>query len=137
MTYYVLFVVDLKGRRIDPAGITANPDRAFMAQVARNLTADAEGFLHRHTVLIFDRDTKFTSQLKRILSDSGAKVVLTRPKARNCNASAERFVLTIKSECLGRMIFFGEESLKRAATAFGSHYNEQRPPPRDRERADE
>ncbi|MFT7541694.1 MAG: putative transposase [Gammaproteobacteria bacterium] len=127
ITDYVLFVIDLKSRRIDIAGITPRPDGAFISQVARNLTADADGFLRRHKVLICDRDTKFTAQFKRILSDYGDGVVLTPPKAPNCNAYAERLVLSIKSECLGRMIFFGEASLRRAATEFGSHYNEQRP----------
>ncbi len=96
--------------------------------------ADAEGFLHRHKVLICDRDTKFTSQFKRILSDSGVGVVLTPPRAPNCDACAERPVLLIKSECLGRMMFFGEGALKRAAREFGSHHNEQWPHQGDWER---
>jgi putative transposase len=128
INYYVLFVIDLKSRGSDIAGITPNPDDAFMAQVARNPTADAEGFLHRHKVLICDRDTKFTAQFKRILSDSGVGVVLTPPKAPNCNAFAERFVLSIKTKCLGRMIFFGEKSLKRAPKVWFAQQQTATPP---------
>ena len=90
-TYYVLFVVDLKTGRVDIAGITTNPGEAFMAQVARNLTDLADGFLRAHRFLICDRDTKFTAQFKRLLKDSGVDVILTPRQAPNYNAFAERF----------------------------------------------
>ncbi len=125
-TYYVLFVIDLKTRRVEIAGITRHPTDAFVAQVARNLTDVADGFLKDHRFLICDRDTKFTDQFKRILADVGVEVVLTPKRAPNCNAYAERFVLTIKSECLRRMIFLGEASLRRAISEFVAHYHEER-----------
>jgi len=108
------------------AGVTTNPDDSFMAQVARNLTDLHDGFLRCHRVLIFDRDTKFTAQFKRILGDEGVRVVLTPRQAPNCNAYAERFVLSIKSECLNRMIFFGESSLHRALREYLAHYHAER-----------
>ena len=108
VTYYVLFFLDLKSRRIHIAGITEHPTGAFMAQIARNLTDVVDGFLVDHRLLICDRDSKFTDQFKRILADYGVEVVLTPRQAPNCNAYAERFVPSIKSECIRRMIFFGE-----------------------------
>ena len=99
-TYFVLFVIDLKTRRVHIAGITEHPTDSFMAQVARNLTDAVDGFLKDHRVLVCDRDTKFTAQFRRILRDEGVDVVLTPKQAPNCNAYAERFVLSIKSECL-------------------------------------
>jgi transposase InsO family protein len=125
-TYYVLFVIDLKTRRVQVAGITMHPTDAFMAQIARNLTDAVDGFLTEHRILICDRDTKFTAQFKRILRDAGVDVVLTPKQAPNCNAYAERFVLSIKSECLRRMIFFGEASLRRAISEYVVHYHEER-----------
>ncbi len=126
ITYYVLFVLDLKTRRVHIAGMTPHPDSAFMAQIARNLVDSMDGFLARHRVLICDRDTKFTEQFKRILRDEGVEVVLTPKQAPNCNAFAERFVLSIKSECLRSMIFFGEGSLRRAVTDYIAHYHVER-----------
>ncbi len=125
-TYYVLFVIDLKTRRVEISGITRHPTDAFMAQVARNLTDIVDGLLKDHRLLICDRDTKFTDQFKRILGDSGVEPVMTPKRAPNCNAYAERFVLSIKSECLRRMIFFGEASLRRAISEYVAHYHDER-----------
>jgi putative transposase len=126
VTLYTLFVIELKTRRVEIVGITVNPVGAFMARLARNLTDVEDGFLKGHRILICDRDTKFTDQFKRILRDFGVDVVLTPKRAPNCNAYAERFVLSIKPECLRRMIFFGEGSLRRAISEFVMHYHEER-----------
>ena len=125
-TYFVLFVIDLKTRRVHIAGITEHPTESFMAQVARNLTDAVDGFLKDHRVLICDRDTKFTLQFKRILREEGVEVVLTPRQAPNCNAFAERFVLSIKSECLRRMIFFGERRFRAAVSSYVEHYHTER-----------
>ncbi|MFT4543407.1 MAG: putative transposase [Planctomycetota bacterium] len=126
VTFYTLFVIDLKTRRVHIAGITVKPDADFVAQVARNLTDVIDGFLLGHRFLICDRDTKFTAQFKRILKDAGVEVVLTPKRAPNCNAFAERFVLSIKSECLGKMIFFGERRLREAIREYLEHYHAER-----------
>ena len=123
VTYYTLFVIDLETRRVHIAGSTPNPDEAFMAQVARNLTDAIDGFLLPHRFLICDRDTKFTDQFRRILRDSGVDTVLTPYRAPNCNAFAERFIRSIKEECLGRLILFGERSLHRAIREYIEHYS--------------
>ena len=126
MTYYVLFVIDLETRRVHFAGATPNPDGSFMAQVARNLTDTVDGFLASHRFLICDRDAKFTARFRLLLEEAGVKVILTPRQAPNCNAFAERFVLSIKAECLQRIIFFGESSLRRAIHAYLDHYHSER-----------
>ena len=126
VTYHVLFVVDLKTRRVHIAGMTPHPGESFMAQAARNLTDAVDGFLRSHRIMICDRDTKFTAQFKRLLGDADVQVVLTPRQAPNCNAYAERFVLSIQSECLRRMIVFGERSLRRAVAEYTAHYHTER-----------
>ncbi len=126
VTYYVLLVIDLKTRRVHFAGATSNPDGSFMTQIARNLTDAVDGFLAGHRFLICDRDAKFTARFRLLLEDAGVKMILTPRQAPNCNAYAERFVLSIKSECLQRMIFFGESSLRRAVHAYLDHYHSER-----------
>lgn len=125
-TYYVLFVIDLKTRRVHLAGVTTHPGEAFMAQIARNLTDAVDGFLNEHRFLILDRDGKFSPQFKRVLKDTGVEPILCPRQAPNCNAYAERFALSIKSECLGRMIFFGEASLRKAIGEYLVHYHAER-----------
>ena len=127
VTYYTLFLIDLRTRRVHIAGSTPNPNDSFMAQVARNLTDVVDGFLLRHRFLICDRDTKFTDQFRRLLKESGIDTVLTPYRAPNCNAYAERFVRSIKEECLNRMVMFGEGSLHRAIREFLQHYHLERP----------
>ena len=127
VTHYVLFVIDHATRAVEIAGITTSPDSAFMAQVARNLTDDVDGFLRNKRFLILDRDTKFTTQFKRILKDAGVTVVTTSIQAPNMNAISERFVLSIKSECLNRLILFGTRHAERAVREFTGHYNTERP----------
>ena len=127
VAHYVLFVVHHASRVVHIAGITPNPDSAFMAQVARNLTALDDGFLNGMRYLILDRDSKFIDQFKSILEDAGVKVVPICYQAPNMNAIAERFVLSAKSECINRMILFGENSLRRVLRDFCVHYHGERP----------
>ena len=103
-----------------------HPHGRFMSQVARHLTDVEDGFLNGNRILIHDRDTKFSKDFKRILADAGVESVQCPVRAPNCNAYAERFVRTIKEECLNRMIFFGEHSLHRALHEFTEHYHRER-----------
>jgi len=125
-TFYVLVVIDLQTRRIDVAGITTNPGVFFMDQIARNLTGPIDGFLRNHRVLICDRDTTFAERFKRTLSKAGVEVVLTPRHAPNCNAYVERFILSIKKECLRKMVFFGERSFRHAVSCYVEHYHAER-----------
>ncbi len=126
-TYYVLFVVYHATRAVSIAGITTKPDSAFMAQVARNLTAIDDGFLCGMRFLILDLDSKFTAQFRRIPLDVGVEVVHTAYQAPNMNAIAERWVLSVKTECINRMILFGEGSPRRALREYGAHFHGERP----------
>ena len=127
VTHYVLFVIDHATRAVEIAGITTNPDRRFMAQIARNLTDPIDGFLRAKRHLILDRDTKFTEQFRRILDDAGVTPVATAIQAPNMNAIAERFVGSIKRECLDRLVLLGTGHLRRAVDDYVRHYNAERP----------
>ncbi len=126
VTYYVLFFMELSTRRVHVAGITQNPDGRFMLQIARNLTDALDGFLLDKRYLILDRDQKYTEDFRGFLTDAGTNIVRLPPRSPNLNAYCERFVLSIKGECLERMIFFSEESLRRAIREYVSHYHRER-----------
>jgi putative transposase len=126
VTYYTLFVIDIGSRAVEVLGTTPHPDGAFMQQIARNLIDEVDGFLRNKRYLITDRDATFTVAFRKILKDAGVEVVRTAFKAPNQNAFAERFVRSIKSECLDRMILFGEASLIRAQREFIAHYLTER-----------
>ena len=126
VTYYVLFIIHLSTRSVHIAGVTTAPNGAFMKQVARNLTDVDDGFLLSKAFLIMDRDTKYTEDFRDHLDREGVKPVRCPVRAPNCNAFAERFVRSIKEECLGRMILFGEASLRRALKEYVVHYHVER-----------
>jgi putative transposase len=115
ITYYTLFVIDLRSRRVHVAGSTPTPDASFMAQAARRLTDAVDGFLADHRILICDRDAKWTRGFCRIVQGAGVRMVLTPVQAPNANAYAERFVRSIREECLDHLIFFGERRLLRSS----------------------
>ena len=127
VTHYVLFVIHHCTRAVHIAGITTHPNSAFVAQVARNLTDPIDGFLTGKRYLVLDLDSKFTDQFKRILHDAGVEVVRTAYQAPNMNAIAERWVLSVKTECLSHLILFGEASLRRALREYGAHFHQERP----------
>ena len=127
VTHYVLFVIRHGTRAVHLAGITTNPDAAFMAQVARNLTAFDDGFLRGTRHLILDLDTKFTAQFQRILTDAGVAIVRTAYQAPNMNAFAERWIQSVKRECLDHLILFGAEHLRRVLREYCEHYHRERP----------
>jgi putative transposase len=106
--------------------VTTNPDSTFMAQVARNLTVSIDVFLRGKKYLVIDRDTKFTEAFRKTLAGAGVETGLTAVRAPKMNAIAERFVKTIKDECLSRMAFLGEGMLRRAIKEFVEHYHTER-----------
>ncbi len=126
VTYYVLIVLELSTRRVQVAGLTPEPDTAFMMQIGRNLTDVSGGFLADKRFLIMDRDRKYCEGFRSLLEESGTNVLRLPPRSPNLNAYAERFVLSIKQECLERMIFFSEKSLRRAVFAYVAHYHRER-----------
>jgi transposase InsO family protein len=126
VTYYTVFVMDLASRRVQIVGSTPSPNDLFMRQLGRTLTAADEGVLVGHRVLICDRDTKWSAPVRAGLREAGICVVQTPFQAPNANAYAERFVRSIKHECLNRVIVFGERHLRRTIAEFVEHYHGER-----------
>jgi putative transposase len=123
---YTLFVIELESRRVHIVGSTPHPDEAFMLQVMRQLTDDADGALHPGSVLICDRDRKWSGPVLAFLRSAGVHVVQTPARAPNCNAHAERFIWSIKFECLHRLIPLGERHLRHAIREYVAHYHHER-----------
>jgi len=126
VTHYLLFVMSLVDRVVSIVGITTRPDESWMLQSARNVTDAQSGALPAKRYLIIDRDTKYSQQFRRLVQDSGTKVIRLPPRSPNLNAYAERFVRSIKDECLDRMIFVGQGSLRRAVAEYMTHYHAER-----------
>ena len=118
--------MDVATRRVHIAGTTTNPPSEWMEQIARNVTDCDTGFLRHKKFLITDRDAVFSPRFKSILGCSGVEVLRTAYKAPNMNAHAERFVRSIRSECLDQMIFVGRASLERAIAEYAAHYHDER-----------
>jgi len=125
--YVVLFVMKLKTRTVEIAGMTSQPDETWMMQVARNLTAAGDGFLRGMSHIILDRDPLYTAAFRRLLRDSGVTPLVLPAWSPNLNAFAERFVGSAKAECLDRMVLLGESHLHAAVLEFVRHYHEERP----------
>jgi putative transposase len=125
-TYYVLFFIELKTRVVTIAGVSTNPNTAWMMQMGRNVLDCEAEMMQAGRKLIIDRDSKYCSEFRQMVADAGCKVIRLPPRAPNLNAYAERFVGSIKSECLNRLIFFGEASLLRALSEYEAHYLEER-----------
>ena len=124
--YHVFFVIKIATRQVEVAGIKHEPHGVWMEQIARNLTDAFDGFLRHHRYLICDRDPLFTKAFRDIFAATGVKTVRLPPRSPNLNPHAERFVLSIKSECLDRMIFFSENQLRHAVSEFVTHYHNER-----------
>ena len=107
-------------------GQYAHPDEAFVLQAARVATDVDDGCLRCASVLICDRDTKWSAPVRAGLDEAGIGVVLTPYRAPNANAYAERFVRSIKEECLSRVIPLGEDHLRRTIVEYVEHYHRER-----------
>ena len=126
VTYYVLFSIHLETRRVTLAGITRHPDADWMQQVARNATLEDMGYLKGCRYVLHDRDTKFCEDFRETLAAGGVNCVALPARSPNLNCYAERWVRSVKSECLSKLILFGEPSLRRALTNFCEHYQAER-----------
>lgn len=125
-TYYVLFFLHLETRRVSLAGITRHPTETWMEQIARNAIDETSGHLRQQRYVLHDRDTKFCASFRDLLASGNVKCLALPPRSPNLNAFAERWVRSIKQECLSRLILFGEGSLRRALTEFLEHYHGER-----------
>jgi putative transposase len=126
VTQYILFFIDIASRSVHVAGITTHPDNSWMTQIARNITDVDDGFLRGKRYLILDRDAKYSEGFRKVLVREGIHVVRLPPRSPNLNAFAERFVRSIKEECLNRMIFLGQASLRHAIGQYMTHYHVER-----------
>jgi putative transposase len=120
--HMVFFVMELKSRAVHVAGIRVDPDGAWMMQIARNLLDPLDGFLRHATHLIHDRDPLFTKAWRVLLKSGGVKCVPIPAHSPNCNPHAERFVRTVRSECLEHFVIFGERHLRYLIGTFLDHY---------------
>ena len=124
--FVVLFFLELSTKRVAVAGVAATPDGLWMTQIARNLTDGVDGFFMGKRYLIHDRDPLYTHEFLNVLANVGVQSVKLPRRSPNLNAYAERFVRTIKESCLDRMIWFGEDALRRGISEFVSHYHFER-----------
>ena len=126
-TLYVLVWIELGTRKAHLGGATSNPDSAWVTQQARNLAMalQEEGFSPRF--LIHDRDTKFTGSFDEVFRSGGTRIVLTPIRAPNANAFCERWVGTVRAECLDWTLVLGRRHLERVLRTYITHYNEARP----------
>ena len=125
-TYYLLFFMELATRRVHFAGLAANPDEGWMLQIARNVTDAEEGFLRGKKYLLMDRDAKFSQAFRVTLEQGGVEALRLPPRSPNLSPHIERFMRSVKEECLERMILFGERALQSAATCFLEHFHAER-----------
>jgi putative transposase len=126
VTYYVLFFIHLESRRVDIGGITVHPDEPWMKQMARNVTMEAYGVLRDCRYLLHDHDTKYTRSFRSIIASGRVEPLVLPARSPNLNAYAERWVRSVKEECLCKVILFGERSLRRALSEYVEHYHAER-----------
>jgi transposase InsO family protein len=123
VTFYILFVMELATRRVHCAGVSPNPDDHCMKQMARNLTAADEGFLAGKRYVLIDRDSKFSESFRTTLCNAGVNSVRLPPRSPNLNFHLERFWRSLREECLDRIIFFGEDMLRRSLREYVNHFH--------------
>jgi putative transposase len=124
-TLYVLFWIELGSRRVHLGGVSANPDCAWVTQQARNLAVEDE--LSDVRFLIHDRDAKFCGSFDTVIRSEGVRVIETPLRSPKANAVAERWVRSVRNECLDHVLVFNRRHLERVLRAYVAHYNAVRP----------
>jgi len=123
---HVFFVIDLKTRLVELGGVVHEPYGEWMHNVLRGLLDEVDGFLLGTTHLILDRDPVFTAEVRGMLADAGVQVVRLPARSPNLNAYAERFVGSVRRECLSKLVPLGDRHLRHAVLEFIRHYNAER-----------
>ena len=126
VTYYVLAFMRIASREVFIAGITTSPDSVWMEQMARNVTQADTGFLSACRYLLHDRDTKFCAGFDALLESVGIQAMVLPPRSPNLNAHCERWIRSVKTEVLSKMILFGEVSLRHCLDNYLCHYHGER-----------
>jgi putative transposase len=124
---YVLFFIELGRRRVWITGVTAHPHGPWVTQQARNVTGELEDEGVEVKFLLRDRDTKYVSGFDSVFTGEGAQVLRTPFRTPNANAHAERFVRTIREECLDHLLIVNARHLERVLRSYVRHYNGHRP----------
>src|SRR5262245_22717370 len=125
--FYVLFFMQLATRRVDLAGITTNPDGRWVTQQARNLLMQLDDEGIRPRFLVRDRDSKFTSEFDEVFRSDGIRVIKAPVRAPKARAHAERWVGSVRRECLDRLLISGRRHLRHVLAGYVRHFNEHRP----------
>ena len=123
----MLFVIEIDRRQVHLLGVTANPNGPWVTQVARNFVSDLEAADHRFRFLIRDRDTKFTTSFDTVLASIAIETIRTPVASPRANAFAERFVRTIRNDCLDHLLVVSRGHLEAVLAEYIRHYNEARP----------
>ena len=124
-TLYVLFAIEIGSRRVHVVGVTPNPDSAWVTQQARNLAVGER--LEGIRFVIRDRDSKFSGPFDEVFRSEGVSIVKTPIRAPRANAFAERWVRTVRTECLDWILVLGRGHLRLVLKAYAAHYNGRRP----------
>jgi len=124
---YVLFFIELGRWRVWIAGVTAHPNAAWVTQQARNVTGDLDDAGVEARLVLRDRDTKYVSSFDTVFASGGARVLRSPFRTPNANAFAERFVRTVRSECLDHLLIVNARHLERVLRSYARHYNGHRP----------
>jgi transposase InsO family protein len=125
--YYVLFVIEIDRRVVHLLGVTANPNEAWVTQATRNLASDLEDTGRRFRFLIRDRDTKFTHSFDSVFASIGVETIRTPIRCPQANAFAERWVRTVRQDCLDHLLIVSLAHLQSVLAEYGRHYNQARP----------
>jgi putative transposase len=124
---YVLLVMEVETRAVHVLGVTAHPTGAWTAQQARNLLMDFGERASRFKFLIRERHSNFTAAFDGVFAGNGMRVIKTPVRSPRANSYAERFVGTLRRECLDHMLILGEGHLRNVLAEFARHYNGHRP----------